>query len=104
MNQKELVEAFVRGVTRDATNYEPDRDSDFEAEFTARRVVPPLPHANGMPLDVSRREPRPRLPVWEDGRRRFEPVPKEALRSDDELGFQPSNDRKIVTYSLEKYC
>jgi hypothetical protein len=52
MNQKELVEAFVRGVTRDATNYEPDRDSDFEAEFTARRVVPPLPHANGMPLDV----------------------------------------------------
>jgi hypothetical protein len=40
--------------------------------------------------------------VWEDGRRRFEPVPKEALRSDDELGFQPSNDRKIVTYSLEK--
>jgi hypothetical protein len=38
MNQKELVEAFVRGVTRDATNYEPDRDSDFEAEFTARRV------------------------------------------------------------------
>ena len=46
MNQKELVEAFVRGVTRDATNYEPDRDSDFEPEFTARRVC------NGMPLDV----------------------------------------------------
>jgi hypothetical protein len=57
-----------------------------------------------MSWSVSRRGPRPRFPVWEDGRRRFEPVPKEALRSDDELGFQPSNDRKIVTYSLEKYC
>lgn len=39
MNQKELVEAFVRGVTRDATNYEPDRDSDFRGRvYCATRL------------------------------------------------------------------